>query len=84
MILASWNTRTLQYTNSSLPRKRTALIASELARYDVDIAAMSETRVTETGSLTESGEGYTFFSGKGYPQNRLGSMAWVLLHVTPS
>ena len=40
---------------------RTALIACELARYNIDIAALSETRLPDEGSLTEMGTGYTFF-----------------------
>ena len=33
----------------------------------IDIAALSETRLLDEGSLTEEGMGYTFY-GKGYPQ----------------
>ena len=43
------------------PERRTALIARELARYNIDIAALSETRLAEEGQLTEIGSGYTFF-----------------------
>lgn len=42
------------------PERRTALIASKLARYKVQIAALSETRVAE-GHLTEQYTGNTFF-----------------------
>jgi len=45
----------------SRPPRRTALIAAELNRYKIDIAALSETRLAEEGSLSEVGEGYTFF-----------------------
>ena len=41
-------------------------MAHELARYNVDIAALSETRFSEEGALVEEGSGYTFF-WKGYP-----------------
>ena len=41
------------------------LIAVELRRYNIDIAALSETRFLDEGSLKEEGEGYTFW--KGYP-----------------
>ena len=51
---------------SDRPHRRTALVAAELHRYDIDIAALSETRLMEEGSLTEKGMGYTFF-WKGYP-----------------
>ena len=43
------------------PARRSALIAQELSRYGIDIAALSETRLAEEGSLTESEGGYTFF-----------------------
>jgi len=55
---------------SNRPRRRTALIAQELLKYNVDIAALSETRLADEGSLTEEGGGYTFF-WKGYrPEER--------------
>jgi len=37
-----------------------AFIAAELSRYNVDIAALSESRLADEGSLTEVGGGYTF------------------------
>ena len=49
------------------PARRTALIAQELSRYGVDIAALSETRLADEGSITEDHGGYTFF-WKGLPQ----------------
>ena len=58
--LATWNIRTLGDT-SSRPERSTALVARELKRYDMDIAALSETRVAETGQLVERGAGYTFY-----------------------
>ena len=39
------------------PERRTALVARELARYQVDIAALSETRRANEGQLTEDGGG---------------------------
>ena len=42
-------------------RRRAALIACELARYNIDIAALSETRLPGEGSLVETGTGYKFF-----------------------
>ena len=49
----------------------TAIVGYELARYNIDIAALSETRLAETGDLTEVGAGYTFFwSGKGKDEAR--------------
>jgi len=37
-----------------------------LSRYNIDIVALSETRLLDEGSLTEEGMGYTFF-WKGFP-----------------
>lgn len=67
--LATWNVRTLLDTQDGTerPHRRTALIAHELKRYNVDIAALSETRLSGEDSLTEVGEGYTFF-WKGLPE----------------
>ena len=56
-----------QPNHSERPARRTALISQELSRYSVDIAVLSETRLADEGSLTESMGGYTFF-WKGYPQ----------------
>lgn len=42
------------------------MVAAELKRYNIDIAALSETRLLGEGSLKEEGEGYTFF-WRGYP-----------------
>ncbi|XP_075779308.1 LOW QUALITY PROTEIN: uncharacterized protein LOC142827711 [Pelodiscus sinensis] len=53
------------------PERRTALVAKELARYDIDIAAPSETCLANEGQLTETGGGYTFFwSGRGTDERR--------------
>nr|VZI47337.1 unnamed protein product [Spirometra erinaceieuropaei] len=46
---------------SNRPARRTALVARELARYKVNITALSETRFSEQGQLEEVGAGYTFF-----------------------
>ena len=70
--LATWNVRTLLDRDDSVrPQRRTALVATELARYDIDIAALSETRFSGEGELTERGAGYTFFwSGRGPEERR--------------
>ena len=59
-MVARWNVRTVQDTGL-VARCRTALIACELSRYNIDIAALSETRLPDEGSLVEMGTGYTFF-----------------------
>ena len=64
-MVASWNGRTLQDSGLGV-RRRTALIACELAIYDIDIAALSETRLPDEGSTrgtaTQTGNTY-FWSG---------------------
>lgn len=68
--IAEWNIRTLLDRQSeSIPKRRTALTAHELNRYKVDTAALSETRLSGADSLTEVGQGYTFF-WKGYEENQ--------------
>lgn len=61
---ATWNVRTmLDPTNLSsitIPR-RSALIAKELRRYNIDVAALQDTHLKDTGQLEEVSEGYTFF-----------------------
>ncbi|VDM02102.1 unnamed protein product, partial [Schistocephalus solidus] len=39
------------HTRSNRPERRMALVARELARYKVDIVALSETRFSEQGQL---------------------------------
>ena len=70
--LGSWNVRTLlDNTKADRPERRTALVARELARYNVEIAALSETRLADKGQLTEQGGGYTFFwSGRSELEKR--------------
>ncbi|BHF77847.1 hypothetical protein SprV_0602095700 [Sparganum proliferum] len=43
------------------PERRTAPVDQELACYKLDIAAVSETHITEQGLLEEVGPGYIFF-----------------------
>ncbi|BHF83769.1 hypothetical protein SprV_0902691500 [Sparganum proliferum] len=55
LTLAARNVRSLlDNPRSDRPERRTALVARELARYKVDIAALSETRFSEQGQLEES------------------------------
>ena len=48
-------------TTNDRPHRRTALVAAELKRYCIDIAALQETRLPLEGSIKEEKEGYTFF-----------------------
>ncbi|XP_045101450.1 uncharacterized protein LOC123498409 [Portunus trituberculatus] len=58
----AWNIRTLQdVANTSRPERRTALVCKELARFNVDVAALSKTRLPEEGNIREAGTGYTIF-----------------------
>ena len=65
--MGAWNVRTLMdNTRSERPERRTALVGRELARYNIDIAALSETRLANSGQIVENGAGYTFcWSGRG-------------------
>ncbi|CAH2103435.1 unnamed protein product [Euphydryas editha] len=46
----AWNVRTLLDRNDSLcPERKTAVVARELRRYNIDIAALSETRLADEG-----------------------------------
>ncbi|KAK0061034.1 craniofacial development protein 2 [Biomphalaria pfeifferi] len=54
--VACCNVRTLQDSNKSeFPQRKSAVVALELARLDVDIATLSEVRLASQGSLTERG-----------------------------
>ena len=64
LTVAAWNVRTMldRQQSTDRPARRTALITQELSRYNVDIVALSETRLAGGGSLTENiGGGYTFY-----------------------
>ncbi|VDM00007.1 unnamed protein product [Schistocephalus solidus] len=51
--------------------RRMVLVAREMVRYKVEIAALSETRFSEQGQLEEVGAGYTFFwSGRPKAERR--------------
>ena len=65
MNIATWNVRTL-LDRKRRPGRPTAIVAHELARYNIDVAALSETRVLGDTVLEELGAGYTFFL-KGKP-----------------
>ena len=68
MNIACWNVRTLlDDKNNCRPERRTALVACELKRYNIDIAALAETHKEGDGQLEEVGGGYTFF-WKGKPK----------------
>ena len=72
MKIGTWNVRTLlDRERSSNPERRSAIVARELSRYSIDIAALSETRLSGEDQFTEEGAGYTFF-WKGKPEGEKG------------
>ena len=68
LVLGSWNVRTL-LDGGNRPERRTALVAMELRRFGIDIAALSETRFAGCGSLREDTSGYTFY-WSGLPEDQ--------------
>ncbi|VDM06046.1 unnamed protein product [Schistocephalus solidus] len=65
---------------SNRPERRTAINALGLARYKVDIAALSETRLSEQGQLEDVGAGYTsFWSGRPKVERRDPVVAFAIL-----
>ena len=60
--VACWNIRTmLDLSDSSRPERRSALVAHDLSRLDVDIAAFSKVRFPEESCLKEQCAGYTIY-----------------------
>ncbi|BHF82330.1 hypothetical protein SprV_0802546700 [Sparganum proliferum] len=80
LTLAAWNVRSLlNNPRTNRPEQRTALVARELTRYKVDIAALSETGFSEQGRLEEVGAGYTFFwSGRPRSERRDAGVAFAI------
>ncbi|VDL98710.1 unnamed protein product [Schistocephalus solidus] len=78
--LAAWNVHSLLDNHrSSRPKRRTALVTRELARYKVDISALSETRFSKQGQLGEVGASYTFFrSGRPKAKRRDAVVAFAI------
>ena len=78
LTVAEWNIRTLlDREGANRPERRTALVAMELAKYNIDIAALSETRLSSSGSVTDID--YTFFwSGKPENERREGGVGFAI------
>ena len=76
--LAEWDVRTLMDTDGSKrPERQTALVAKELSRYDIDIAALGETQLPLHDSMAENG--YTFFwSGRGVAERREAGLGFAI------
>ncbi|CAI9737122.1 Hypothetical predicted protein [Octopus vulgaris] len=62
----------LDKADSSRPERRSALIAHELSRLNIDIAALSEVCFADESGLKERDAGYTlFWSGKPSSEKRI-------------
>lgn len=58
--LGTWNVQTLlDNIKAERPEQHTALVTRELVRYNIDVAALSETCLPGVRQLSE--KGYTFF-----------------------
>jgi len=69
----------LDTAESNRPQRRSALVAHELSCLNIDIAALSEVRFPDTGSLKEQGAGYTlYWSGKPQGERRLSGMGFMI------
>ena len=60
----------LDTANSNRPERRPALVAHELSRLNIDIAALSEVRFVDDGSLKEHSARYTLFCSGKQPNER--------------
>ncbi|KAL0195131.1 hypothetical protein M9458_008703, partial [Cirrhinus mrigala] len=78
--VACWNIRTMLDTaDSGRPERRSALIAHELRRLNIDIAALSEVRLPDEGSLQELGAGYTlYWSGRPASERKLSGVGFMV------
>ncbi len=71
------------FDQSTRPERRSALIAHELARLDVDIAALSEFHYSEEGRLREGGADYTFYwSGKSTEERNISGVGFFVRDFT--
>ena len=77
--VAFWNVRTIMQDSEDRPQRRTALVTGELARLDIDIAALSEVRFAEQDCLREDEVGYTlFWSWKNKDERRLSGVGFMI------
>ena len=80
LCVATWNVRTLSDNNvCSGPLRRTALLSKELSRYNIDIAALQETRLPDEGQVIERSGGYTiYWKGKAAEERRLHGVGFAI------
>ena len=81
--IACWNVRTLlNIDTSKRPERRTALVTRELKRLNIDIAALSETRLSDEDHVVELGSGYSiFWVGKPKGVRRDGGVGFAIKSV---
>ena len=77
LTIGQWNVRTLlDREGANRPERRTALVAMELAKYNIDIAALCKQR---SQSLIVSTNWNTLSSGVANPKEKEGRPEWALL-----
>ena len=78
LTIAQWNVETLLDREAAdRPERRTVLVAMELAKYNIDIAALCEIKFSESGSLNDLE--YSFFwSGKPEGERREAGVGFVI------
>ncbi|XP_076058586.1 uncharacterized protein LOC143035604 [Oratosquilla oratoria] len=65
--------------NTNRPERRTALVCKELARFNIEVAALSETSLPEEGNIREVGTGYTiFWKGKAPEEPRIHGVGFAI------
>ena len=79
LTIGSRNVRTLMDNqHANRPERRTALIARELSRYNIQIATLTQSRLASEGQLTE-GKAGSPFSGVVAATRNVAKQVWVLL-----
>ena len=80
LTLGAWNIRTLlDKSNTERPERRTALVCKELDRFNIDVAALSETRLPDEGNIEEAGPNYTiFWKGKSAEEPRIHGVGFAI------
>ena len=79
LFVGAWNVRTLQ-DNENNPERRTAVISKLLDAYKLDIVALSETRLADSGQLSE--KEYTFFwSGRPEEEQRYSGVGFAICNT---
>ena len=78
--ICCWNVRTLlDLEKTTRPERRTALVTKELQRLNIDIAALSETRLSGEDQIMELKSGYTlFWVGKPEGERRDGGVDFAI------